>query len=151
MKIIDVVLPNSHEIVLAGDEQQGNLLFWEEGWNKCVDYVHEKSNRFLCHMGDQIEGIMVDDKRYDPKIHGFNYPLIQQRDCLKRLKKVKDRLLVILDSNHNHALWKLGDLAEDIVFELQKAGSKIQYGTFTCKLIVRDKDKKVMYKVYLSH
>ena len=60
-------LPYSCEIIFTGDTHWGSYFTHEDGIDFLVDYVRSKPNRFLIHMGDWIEAITVDDKRFDPR------------------------------------------------------------------------------------
>jgi hypothetical protein len=152
MKVIDVCLPDHHEIILEGDEHRGSLLFMEDGLLSCHDYVMSAPNRYIIKMGDLIEAIMMDDKRMDVR-STKSYLLSQIKDCFVGMLPVKDRIITILDGNHELSAYnKLGEnITETWCNELNRLGSTVVYGTYSCVVCVRDSKGKLMYKIFATH
>lgn len=152
MKIVDVVLPDSHEIILEGDEHRGSLLFNKEELTKCHNYILEDPNRFVIKMGDLIEAIMMDDKRMDVGTTG-EFIMSQIKNSLVEMMPIKNKILVILDGNHElHADRRLGEnITQHWCTELNKAGGKMHYGTYSSVVRVLSNDLKVMYKIFVTH
>lgn len=153
MKVINVCLPDNHEIVLEGDEHRGSFLFHEKGLQQCHDYIMDKKNRYVVKMGDLIEAITCDDKRYNPKTNSKGI-LNQLSDCLNMMVPIRNRILTILDGNHENTLSsRLGDnVAENWCYELNKLGkSQVHHGTYTCIVQVNDLKGNLMYKLYATH
>jgi len=111
------------------------------------------SNNYGIEGGDDIEAILIDDKRFspeqlrDPKT-GESAPLmLAQIDRAIELRQpIKDKMLFKLMGNHERALWRFGDITQKICKELG-----VEYGTYTAKLTVEDSRSKPMYKVYDTH
>jgi hypothetical protein len=156
MKLLEKMLPRTHEIVLVSDSHEGTILKHRKGYKKVIKMVADTSSMYLAHLGDLIEGITVDDPRYciqttDPQT---STPVRQYRQALEELMPIKDKVLVMLEGNHD---WKLsgryGSLIKDVVCpELagNKDGSTI-YGTYSCKLSIVDRKGELMYKMFLTH
>ena len=147
MRIIDWQAPESYELILFGDNQEGNVLSSKKGYRACIDYVCSRKNRFAVHMGDEMEAYWIDDPRYDPVILQST-PLQQQVQVIKDLTRpVKlKRLIAILYGNHSHRLYpKIGDITADTCSKL-----KINYGGFSC--VVEFKDKHgIQFKGFFTH
>jgi hypothetical protein len=137
-------VPSDHEIVLMGDEHSGNLLSYEDGIKEVHDYILSAGNRFVVKMGDRIDAIASDDKRYDLTAKE-PIPLQQAKQAIKDDLCVADRTLVRLQGNHEMKLWRFGDLAAFIAEELKQP-----YGTYSCVLEVSDQFGP-MYRIWLSH
>jgi hypothetical protein len=137
-------VPSDHEIVLMGDEHSGNLLSYEDGIKEVHDYILSAGNRFVVKMGDRIDAIASDDKRYDLTAKE-PIPLQQAKQAIKDDLCVADRTLVRLQGNHEMKLWRFGDLAAFIAEQLKQP-----YGTYSCVLEVSDQFGP-MYRIWLSH
>jgi len=59
------VTDRSLEIIAASCEHEGSIMCHEAGLEKTIDYIAEKPNRFLIKLGDNIEAIATNDKRYN--------------------------------------------------------------------------------------
>jgi len=97
-------------------------------------------------MGDIIEAITIDDRRYDMATTSEPFPLQQIKDAVKTLSPISTRLLCILEGNHERILWRFGDLSNEIADQL-----KVKYGTYTAKLTINDKEGKYLYKIFATH
>ena len=156
MKLLEKMLPKTHKIVFVSDSHEGTILKHRKGYRKVIKMVADDSTMYLAHLGDLIEGITVDDPRYcmqttDPQA---STPVRQYRQALEELMPIKDKILVMLEGNHD---WKIsgryGSLIKDVVCpELagNKDGSTI-YGTYSCKLSIVDRKGDLMYKMFLTH
>lgn len=148
-------MPDEFELVLFGDDQEGNVAKARDKYEECIDYVCSGKNRYGAHMGDACDAFWVSDPRYDP-LTTLKTPLDQKNEAIKQLKPLAKtgRLLNILKGNHEKALEsKAGDLNKEICTELQKVSGG-QYpiiGTYTSKLEFQDTKSRPMCKVYLTH
>jgi predicted phosphodiesterase len=150
MEIISHNLPETHQIYLLGDTHEGSKLQDSEGFQQTLEEIRKKKNAFFVHLGDLAEAIMIDDSRYDKETiaNGKDVPLLQYRDVRNKLRPVKDRLLAVLMGNHDWKhIRKVGNLVRDYVC----ADLGVPYGTYTCKLVIRDAKAKLMYKIFLTH
>lgn len=156
MKILEKILPRTHNIYLMGDTHEGTILKHKKGIKKFVERVNNDSVGYVIHHGDITEAITIDDKRYcsytvDPETPT---PLLQFRNAAEELKPIADKILVILDGNHD---WKLANRFGNCIKEIvcpTLAGNKDPdeiYGTYSCKLIIKDKNGNLMYKHFATH
>ena len=104
-----------------------------------------KTNYGICG-GDMIEAITVDDKRFDFDSSDQSVPLQQAHAAVKKLEPIKDKLLAVLQGNHEYKLAKFGDLAKEIADNI-----KVPYGTYSCIMSIKDTQGKLMYKIFYTH
>lgn len=156
MKLLEKILPRTHNIYLIGDTHEGTMLKHRKGLAKTIERIANDPIGYFAHTGDAVEGITVDDKRYcqqtaDPK---SNTPVRQYKAVVEELTPIKDKLLVILEGNHD---WKISCKYGSILREIlcaQLAGNKDPeeiYGTYSCKLAIKDKKGNLLYKIFLTH
>jgi hypothetical protein len=148
MRILEWNVPRDYELILFGDNQEGNVLQYKKGYLETIQYVLANPNRFALHMGDEMEAFWIDDPRYSPEILTAN-PLIQQSEVVTDLQPLADshQLITILYGNHSHKLSpKIGDITEDTC--LRKL--HIQYGGFSCVVIFRD-EQGIQFKGFFTH
>ena len=150
MKLLTKSLPDDHNIFHFGDLHDGSVLSSVNGWEKFIEAINSEydgcKNNYGIEGGDDIEAIMVDDKRYSPENLKEPLPLAQIDRAIKLRQPIKDKLLCKLMGNHERKLWRFGDITEKICQDLW-----VDYGTWTCKLIIKDKNGKLMYKIYETH
>jgi hypothetical protein len=147
MRTLMRLVPQDYELVLFGDNQEGNVLSHRKGYVDCIKYIHESEYRFGIHMGDEMEGYWIDDPRYSPEILNKN-PLAQQDQVIADLKKLAEsgRLITVLYGNHSHRLSpKIGDITENTCKKL-----KIAYGGFSCVVHFIDA-QGIQFKGFFSH
>lgn len=147
MQILQWSVPESYELILFGDNQEGNALQYKSGYQNCINYIVSAKLRFGIHMGDEMESYWIDDPRYSPDILTED-PLAQQHaviNDLSPLAKAK-RLIAILYGNHSHRLYpKIGNVTKDTCGKLG-----VNYGGFSC--VVEFKDKLgIQFKGFFTH
>jgi len=138
---------HDYELILFGDNQEGNILQYRKGYQRAIEYILKAKNRFAIHMGDEQEAYWIDDKRYDPVILEST-PLKQQANVIQDLTPLakNKRLITILYGNHSHRLYpKIGDITEDTCGKL-----KILYGGFACVVQFMDKNG-IQFKGFFTH
>tara|TARA_Y100000310_G_scaffold262409_1_gene272062 strand:+ start:770 stop:1633 length:864 start_codon:yes stop_codon:yes gene_type:complete len=151
MKILPPIkLPSDHNIFHFGDLHEGSILFSEHVWGQFVRAINSPydgcSNNYAISGGDLMEAIMIDDKRFSQEKLTEPLPLEQKKRTEERLMPIKDKLLCLLDGNHERKLWRFGNIIEDIALNLG-----VPYGTYTAKLTIVDGRNKLMYKIYETH
>lgn len=150
MKLLTKQLENDHNIFHFGDFHDGSVLSSKHGWDKLVDMINSEyegcSNNYGIEGGDDIEAIMVDDKRFDPEKLTQPLPLEQIDRAIELRQPIKGKLLCKLMGNHERKLWRFGDITEAICKKLE-----VDYGTYTSKITIKDKRGKLMYKIYETH
>jgi len=168
MQLISKTLPPSHRIVLAGDLHLGTIAYHEKGWLKLVKRVMEEEDLYIALGGDLVESILVDDKRFQASTHDPKVPPMAQMDWVKSdLALIKDKILFILNGNHELKLMKYGDLTKRMCMGDQyidraetegrtvvDKGLGVPYGGFSTKLSVyvsEHKKRKFCYKLFYTH
>ncbi len=150
MKLIKKVLPKDHNIFHFGDVHDGSVLSSKHGWQELLDVMSSSydgcSNNYAVDGGDMFEAIMVDDPRYSEDKLTEPLPLEQLKRAVKMRQPIKNRLLAILQGNHERKLWRFGDVTADVCRQLG-----VDYGTYSAKLTICDRDGKLMYKIYETH
>lgn len=149
MRIIQRHAEDSHELVLFGDEQIGNLLSHVEAVKELVDDIASHPNKLAIHMGDEMDAFWVDDKRFSMETT-ISTPLQQQKEVIKLYTPIaKSRQLVtILFGNHSaKLLHKVGDITKSTCDTLG-----LPYSGFSTVLeVYNNKTDKLMYKVFATH
>ena len=150
MKLLTTQLPNNHNIFFFGDAHHDSPLSSGKGWDELINAMNSEydgcSNNYGAEGGDDIEAIMVDDKRYSEELLTEALPLIQMRHAVERREPIKGMLLYKLTGNHEDKLWRFGNIMADMCKSLD-----VPFGTFTAKLTVNDSRGNLMYKVYDTH
>ena len=150
MKLLSFDLPDNHNLILYSDVHMGSSLSTRKGWARLIEVFKSKykgcKNNFGVDGGDMIEAIAVDDKRFNEDMLNQPLPLEQADQAVKDREPIKKQLLTILLGNHEDKLWKYGNITE---YVCNKLG--IEYGTYTAKIAIKDKDGNLMYKLYNTH
>jgi hypothetical protein len=157
MKISTILnMPNEFELVLFGDNQEGNCASASDKYRECIDYICSDPNRYGVHMGDACDAFWCDDvKRYDPMTTKIT-PAEQKKRFVNDTAPLAKtgRLLTILKGNHEKAIErKYGDFAAEICENLQDISGN-QYpiaGTYTNKLEFHGTNGSLMFKGYFTH
>lgn len=138
-------MPFSAEIIFAGDTHWGSHFTHEDGIDFLVDYVRSKPNRLMVHMGDWIEAITVDDKRFDPRTTKVPIPAEQAHQITRKFYPLRKRMITGLRGNHERAVHRTIDLASDICHDLG-----IPYGTDEARIIFTYKDQP-FFNAFVIH
>lgn len=152
MKIFKKTIPLDCNIFLFGDLHIGSRLVYEKGIDSLiVKILHSyeglpASKNFALNHGDDIEAIVIDDKRFDLETTKEISVLAQCEYVIKKLKPIKKHLIAILDGNHPRKLWKFGNLAQFIANELNTI-----YGTWSVRINYQDKKSNLLFKHYAAH
>ena len=150
MRTIKKWMPRDHNLILCGDDHTGSRLRHNGGWNRLVEVVNSEyegcSENFVVHHGDAIEGILLDDRRFDGKTTAGN--VLKEIDWfIANIEPIKDRMLVLLDGNHPRALWRtIPDVTRYIC---ERTG--IPFGTWETRFTYTYKNGKTMYKHLARH
>jgi hypothetical protein len=150
LKIITRQLPDNHNIFWFGDKHTGSVLSSQHGWRTLVEMMHSPyagcSNNYGVDMGDAIEAILIDDPRFSEDKLTEALPLEQKKKAVEEHGSIKDLLICMLDGNHPRKLWKFGNITKEICEELG-----VEYGTYTAKIVIRDSNGNLLYKIYATH
>lgn len=150
MRLLQRKLPNSHNLFFFGDKHDGSSLSSDKAWNKLLNMMNSEyegcSNNFGAEGGDDIEAIMVDDKRFSPEKLKEDLPLKQQDKAVEKREAIAHMMLYKLQGNHCRTLWRFGDIMENMCKRLN-----VPYGSYSAKLSVLDNRGNLMYKIYDTH
>lgn len=135
-------LPKSFEIIAGSCTHIGSIMCHYDGIKYAVDYVASEPRRYFIHLGDWIEAIMTDDKRYNAPPDGSkekeqSVPMKQAKDAVELFKPIKKRIIAGLIGNHERKLSRFGNLVETVIC----ADLGISYGTETCRIILENKGR----------
>lgn len=145
MRIVNARITSDCDIALQGDDHEGARNFHEHGVEQMLDWVTAERGRYYCKMGDVIESITTDDKRFSLESSKEPIPLQQAASAIKRHNQGAKRALVWLGGNHEGNLHRFGDLSAYMAHEIG-----VQYGGRVCKLVLHDKHGPVC-KFFLIH
>ena len=112
MKLLSAYISPNCDIVLHGDIHAGNVSASMDGLTRVHNFIKAESNRLFCMMGDEIEAIKTDDKRYQAETTTEPIPLKQAKHIIENYKSIADRGLAWLSGNHNQTLHRFGNIAE---------------------------------------
>jgi len=148
MKIFNKQMPDNFNLFLFGDDHMGSILRSDDGWNVLCDMLLTEyegcRNNFGIDHGDIIEGIKIDDPRFDGVTTEGNI-LKQIEESVKCRKEIKDKILVMIEGNHPLKLWRFGNITQLICSKLN-----IDYGTWSCIINYKFK-KSLMFKHFAAH
>jgi predicted phosphodiesterase len=150
MQRIVADLPRTHEILAMSCSHIGSIMCHRSGLEKAIDYIASTKNCYAIHLGDWIESICTDDKRYHAPPDGMRdkeqpIPLMQSLDAISMFYPIRKKLITGLRGNHERKLANFGDLAKFICGEL-----KIPFGTETSRIIIESKGQ-TLYKIQAMH
>jgi predicted phosphodiesterase len=144
-------LPASCEIIVGSCTHIGSMMAHVSGIENMVNYIASGRNRFFIHLGDWIEAIKVDDKRYNQPPAGKkelenSIPLQQAREAVRIFKPIKKRIIVGLWGNHERYLANYGNLVDEIITK----ELNVPYGTEVCRIIFTNKHKP-FFNIFAMH
>jgi predicted phosphodiesterase len=144
MTIIKKQIAENAEIIMHGDTHIGNSMTYYKGIERLIRYVKD-TGAYVVHVGDWIEAIPSDDKRFQYAATKEPIPLRQVQMAVDIYEPIADRIIVGLEGNHEYKLERFGNLAEEICRRLE-----IPFGGSTCKLHLQSK-KRMMLKMFVTH
>ena len=150
MQIIQKTLPTDHNLYLISDIHEGTILQHEHGLERMMEMVLSDKNNYVAILGDLAEGITIDDKRYDPATTDDRSPtpLQQYKALVELFKPIKDRIIVVLEGNHDY---KISSRYGNGVRDIFCSSLSVPFGTYSCKLAIGDRRGKLQYKAHLTH
>jgi len=150
MKIITKIMPDNFNLWLWGDYHKGNILCSKNKFKKFCSYINSEyegcKNNFSVNHGDNIEAILINDKRFFLKTSDIPFPLQQVAEVVKDFDPIKKTMITLLQGNHCRKLHYFGDLAAEIANRLN-----VPYGTYSCKIHYLDKNGRLIFKHYATH
>lgn len=150
MKLLEYKMPDNFNLFHFGDKHSGSVLSSSSGWEELINLMLHKydgcKNNYGVDGGDAIEAICIDDKRFSPEKLKEPLPLEQMKIAIEQRRMIADKILFMLQGNHERKLCKFGDITQMICNEL-----KVDYGTYTAKATFKDKNDNLMFKLYETH
>ena len=146
MRLLTSTVPSNCDIVLHGDNHEGNPATYRTGLRKLVKWIGAKPNRFFVHMGDEIEATMTDHKYYQHDPDAEDIPLRQMEAVKGIYAPVSSRCLAWIYGNHPDRLRRFGNLTEKLCKELG-----MPYGSKMCKLKLDTRAGAQIVKMFLWH
>jgi len=143
--IITPPLQLNCDIALLGDTHLGTVFCNELAIAGAIDWIASKPNRYFCFMGDAIEAIVPDDKRFQADAVSEPFPERQAKYVVKMFWPIRKKGLVWLLGNHEERLKHIANYARYIA-----DGLGIPYGTWAAKVLVRGKHRSY-FKMFLKH
>lgn len=149
MQLISKKLPKTHKIFFASDFHEGTIMKHKHGVQRFIKHVLADKNNYVIIGGDLAEAILIDDKRYsaDTVDKQTSVPLLQYQAVVKELYPIKDRILTILEGNHDAKLAHYGNFVRDYVCKELNA----PYGTYSSKITIKDLKGNNQYKIFVTH
>jgi predicted phosphodiesterase len=144
MQRIITEIPLDCEIAITSCTHIGSFLCHYRAIDNMVKYVKEKPTRRLIHLGDIIEAVTTDDKRYHVEGMKEPIPLKQIEEAVTIFQPIKDQIITALGGNHELKLHRFGNLAELFCKNLG-----IPYGTRTARVIFNS--GKHLFNGFFTH
>jgi len=130
-----------------GDTHYGTTLRHEDGIGEAIEFIGtNKTETRAVFMGDAIEAIIVDDKRYDPDTLEEPIPLQQANHCIKDFYPIRKKFIAWLLGNHEAKLSKFGNVSKFIA-----DGLDVPYGSYSAVISVYTTKDELQYRLYVAH
>lgn len=138
-----VKVPSNFDFILFGDLHRGSMGSDDSGIGKLIDHIGYGKATYAGFMGDAMEGIMIDDKRYDfsSKIG----PMDQMNEVKKLFHPVRKKIMYWQSGNHELSLLKFGNIGKSLAKDLD-----IWYGKFSCVIEFQDKHGR-LFDLFSTH
>ena len=149
MELLKASLPESCQIYLTSDYHYGALNASKTSLHKIVADVARNKTSFLCNLGDSIECILPNDKRFSMAAMDFQGKLMTpeaQADAIvEEFYPIKNKILCWMMGNHEHKIVNTVNIARRIAKDLG-----VPYGSAVCKLHLTFQ-KQPTIKFFLAH
>jgi len=140
---LEVASP-TFDIALPGDTHIGSVSYHEKGVGHLIDHI-ASSGCYWAHMGDWIETITADDKRYAWSKEN-PIPLLQAQEAVKTFQPIADKCFCALIGNHELKLHRFGNLVKDVIC----SSLSIPYGAYMAHVEVKHEGTK-LFSMQLWH
>ena len=141
MQLLSLSIPKDTNLYQIGDLHIGTKFHYERGLERTIKDIKKDKHAKVILMGDLCESIAVDDPRYDSDTNTQPVPFKQAEDIIRLLAPIKDKIISILDGNHELKIKRIINMSAYVAKELEA-----QYGTWTLKL-----NLKGMFKCLFAH
>ena len=138
-------IPRDCEIVLISDTHIGSKKAHITGIQRAVDFVKKKPNRFWIHLGDWIEAITTDDKRYETETTEQPIPELQAKEAIEIFEPIAGQGICGLLGNHERKLSRTINFGRMIC-----EGLKIPYATESARVLF-EHEGRLLFKLFITH
>jgi len=145
-RLVFDVPESTFDICLPGDTHEGSVSYHEKGVKQLIDYILEKPSRYWANMGDWIEAITTDDKRYAWNQKECPIPVKQADAAVETFRPIASKCFCGLIGNHELKLHRFGNLVKDIICK----ELNIPYGAYMAHVDVKFEGKK-LFSMMLWH
>jgi hypothetical protein len=153
MIIIKKVVPDDFNLFLISCTHFGAMACHEDGIDKFIDmmesdlYGLNSSSNFCLHHGDLVEGITIDDKRFDLLSTKDPIPGSQLDYAKGKFRSIKNKFIACLYGNHEKKLFKFNNLIQNEFCR----DLNIPYGTYSCIVEYVNENGMTLFKHYATH
>lgn len=138
-------IPLDCEIALISDTHIGSKKAHITGIQRAVDFVKKKPNRFWIHLGDWIEAITTDDKRYETETTEQPIPELQAKEAIEIFGSIAGQGICGLLGNHERKLSRTINFGRMIC-----EGLNIPYATESARVLF-EHEGRLLFKFFISH
>jgi len=155
MRLLTQKVPRDFNIFLISCTHFGSRLHASSGFNSFIEKVESSyeglphTRNYVVHHGDHIEGILADDKRFQLSSNKTAEALPQFWEAVKAYKPVKNKIVALLEGNHDQRLWRYGNITAAISRELY--GDFDRYASYTTRISWYDKKDRLLFKHFATH
>lgn len=147
MEIIKKSLPRNFKLVVFGDVHLGSPCVSDDTIKEMVDYIKSEEHIYATNLGDNIEAILPNDKRF--LLSGTKYKTAQEQcdGFIDLMMPIKDRMLVVGLGNHEYKLLNTLNTSQYISERLGCTNGMLSY-KLEC---YNQKTDKLMHKIFCTH
>lgn len=149
MQTFSYKMPSTFRLYLFGDNHEGSLMRSKDSFLEMRERIMKDSGAYVIEMGDCIEAIACDDRRYNVHTDSGLTPGEQCENIVRDYKPMKNKMLCMLDGNHPNKHDRIVNLVKDCV--LAPMGIPGKYGTDSARVTLTDKRGDTMFRVFAWH
>jgi len=148
-------------IYFIGDLHIGNVNFDRESFKRLIKRISDEEDSYIVGMGDYLECININDKRFDPssidktyKINDLSdFVMIQARDFITLMQPVKHKILTLVSGNHESKFTHVYnvDIFSYICNQLNVTDKINNIGILALHLWLSSNGTKKVLSLYLNH
>lgn len=147
-------------IYFAGDLHIGNVNFDRRSFVELINIIKEDQNAYFIGMGDYLDCININDKRFDAKTIDKTYRIkdlsnlavVQAQDFIKLVTPIKDKILLLLSGNHESKYTRVYnmDIFTYICDKLNVSYRIENVGMVKLNVAIQNRDNR-MVTMFLNH
>lgn len=130
MNIFEKRVPNDFDLYCISDFHIGTVAFAEKPFIRMIDEIKQNDTALVVGLGDYVEGRSVDHPYFEWSTTDLNTPIAykQAELVVKYLDPIKNKILVLLEGNHDRYSKNYIGLVENIVCK----ELSVDFGTWSC-------------------